>query len=366
MRANLERDHTGQPLVLEGLISDITQPKRWEAALLEARGMVESTLQGLPMAVMVIDHDHQVVHWNQAMAALTGMSSEEMLGTSDHWKPFYPERRYLLCDLILRGDWDEMERLYGGQMLRRSKLVEGGVEAEERFPNLGGRERYLYYMASPILNPGGEVALAVETLVDLSDKRRLEQELRRLSVTDSLTGLYNQRFFYATLERELDAARRHGHPVSLLMIDLDHFKRFNDTYGHLEGDRVLADCARTVAEQVRTHDLACRYGGEEFVVLLPRASLDEALRVGERIRSRVAALQFNPLLSDGSRVLAQVTVSVGAAQHQPGHGMGELVNRADRAMYLVKSEGRNRVGVCQADGSLELIPLTGEETRSTH
>ena len=354
-RGHLERDPQGNPLALEGLVTDITKAKHWEHTLLEARAMVEATLQGLPVAVMVIDHRHQVVHWNQAMTALTGVPSEQVVGTSDHWKPFYPDKRPLLCDLILENDLDGMKRFYGQDQLKSSLLVEGGVEAEDRFPQLNGRERYLFFMAAPIRDPEGQMALAVETLVDLSAKRRLEQELRRLSVTDSLTGLYNQRFFYATLEREIDAAQRHGYALSLLMVDLDRFKNFNDTYGHLEGDRVLADCARILAEQVRTVDLACRYGGEEFVVLLPRANLDEALMVGERIRARVAEMEFWPRLADGNRERASITVSVGAAVHQPGQGVRELVGRADRAMYLVKEQGRNQVGLCHADGRLELL-----------
>jgi diguanylate cyclase (GGDEF)-like protein/PAS domain S-box-containing protein len=354
-RSLLIRDRQGRAKAVEGLATDITQAKKLEQALRQGQQMVEATLQGLPAAVMVLDRHHRVVHWNRAMARLTGVPGERMVGTTDHWRPFYPQKRPVLADLILDMDWDEIRKLYGEKGLKRSPVIGGGLECEDFFPGLGGQDRHLYFLGAPIVDEDGKVVRVVETLVDLSDKRALEEELRRLSVTDDLTGLFNQRFFYATLRREVEAARRYGRPLSLLLMDLDLFKRYNDTYGHLEGDRVLARVAATAQAAVRSTDLPCRYGGEEFVVLLPQTDLAEALQVAERVRFEVEALVFHPQNARGEPEAARVSLSIGAAQFGPEQDMHELVRGADRAMYTAKEAGRNRVAAQRREGLVEVV-----------
>lgn len=160
-------------------------------------------------------------------------------------------------------------------------------------------------------------------------------EARRRAVTDGLTGLYNHAYFKDRLARELERAAARGEPVSLVLLDIDHFKDYNDTYGHLEGDRVLRGCARVLRALVREDDVVARYGGEEFAVLLPGVALEEAVRVAERIRAAVAG-------EWGFR--RPVTVSAGVASF-PRHARapGELVAAADGALYAAKGRGRNRV-----------------------
>jgi diguanylate cyclase (GGDEF)-like protein len=229
------------------------------------------------------------------------------------------------------------------------------LECEDFFVRLNGADRHLYFLAAPIMDEDGRVVRAVETLVDLTDKRALEDELRRLSVTDDLTGLYNQRFFYATLGREVEAARRYGAPLALLLLDLDHFKVYNDSYGHLEGDRVLRRFADSLQSAVRATDLACRYGGEEFVVLLPHTDLEEALVVAERIRHGVEDLEFYPVVPGQGQRKAGITVSVGASLFAPKGDMNELVRQADVAMYRAKEAGRNRVALYRGEGEVEVF-----------
>ncbi len=360
-RAVTVRDHKGRPIAVEGLATDITEQKTVEQALVRGQVMVESTLQGLPVAVMVIDREHKVVHWNQAMERLTGVKAEEVVGTTRTWHPFYPEPRPVLVDLIVDMDWDGIKHYYGDMELKRSPLIGGGLECEGFFKGLGGSDRQLYFLAAPILDQDNRVVRAIETLVDLSDKRRLEEELRRLSVTDDLTGLYNQRFFYATLAREVESARRYGHQLSLLLLDLDHFKSYNDSYGHLEGDKVLSACAKAVQGQVRATDLACRYGGEEFVVLLPHTPLDEALKVAERIRGAVERLEFFPVLPEKGLTTASMTLSIGVAIHRGAQNSQDLVRRADHAMYEAKAAGRNRVAVYLKGGGIEVLERGSSE-----
>jgi diguanylate cyclase (GGDEF)-like protein/PAS domain S-box-containing protein len=351
----LVRDEMGRPMHLEGIATEITERKVLEQELKRGRQMVESTLQGLPAAVMVIDRDHKVVHWNRAMESLTGMKASEVVGSDRQWQPFYLEPRPLLADLVLEGDLQQVMRRYAGLGLKRSQLIEDGLEGEGFFPTLEPKGRHVYFLAAPIRDQNGQVVHAVETLVDLSDKRRLERELRKLSVTDSLTGLYNQRFFYATLEREIKAAQRYGHPLSLLMADIDFFKAYNDRFGHLEGDRALSRFAGILTGCVRAMDLCCRYGGEEFVVLLPHAAMSEALGVAERVRQGTARVSFAPQGAPaGERT--SLTVSLGAATLGPGGGGKDLVRRADGALYAAKQAGRNMVAADLHERGIRILP----------
>ncbi len=356
VRSLLVRDAQGRPVGLEGIATDITERKQVEQALRQGRRMLEASLAGLPAAVMVVDRQHQVAHWNLAMARLTGTPAEEVVGTNRQWRPFYREPRPVMADLIVDQDLDGLVRHYGDSGLKRSTLVEEGWEAEAFFPDLGGQPRHIYFLSAPVHDDSGQVVLALETLVDLSEKRKLEEELVRLSITDELTGLFNQRFFYATLGREIEAAKRYGQSLCLVMLDLDRFKSYNDRFGHLEGDRVLKACGQDLRAQVRTTDLACRYGGEEFVVLLPRTFLEEACRVAQRVRTGVKSLQFQPPDPNGGPArTVGITVSLGVAEYRSGLSLEDLVRRADQALYAAKEAGRDRVAVHRGEGKVEVL-----------
>lgn len=351
----LVRDELDKPLALEGIATDITERKALEQELKRGQQMVESTLQGLPTAVMVVDLEHKVVHWNRAMERLTGVDAAEMVGTSRQWEPFYHTAQPVLADLVLEGSPEKLIEQFNGMSLKKSTSADGGLEGEGFFPTLKPNGRQLYFMAAPIRDSEGKVVRAVETLVDLSDKRRLEQELRRLSVTDSLTGLYNQRFFYATLSREMQTVQRYGHPLSMLMADIDFFKAYNDRFGHLAGDQALVKFSQTLKGCVRGMDLACRYGGEEFTVLLPRAAMAEALAVAERLRAEVAASNFAPG-GDEAGGEVRLTVSVGVATLGPAEEAQGVVRRADNALYAAKQGGRNLVAADLRQGRIKVLP----------
>jgi diguanylate cyclase (GGDEF)-like protein len=174
----------------------------------------------------------------------------------------------------------------------------------------------------------------------LMHKERADRETYELATTDSLTGVYNRRTFKELAEPQLSRSRRANLPVSLLMLDLDHFKRVNDTYGHLAGDDVLKSFAVLVRNCLRKEDLLARYGGEEFVVLLPGAAPPAAAILAERIREEVAARPF-----DANRHLVRVTVSIGVAS-EAGDTLPSLeamLGRADEALYAAKNQGRNRI-----------------------
>lgn len=180
-----------------------------------------------------------------------------------------------------------------------------------------------------------------------------QRALQDLSVRDPLTGLFNHRQFYQLLAAELARSQRYGHQVSLLMLDIDYFKRVNDSFGHLAGDQVLRQLPELIRGQLRINDIPCRYGGEEFGVILPETAGEQALEVAERIRSVVAREPVE--LPDGGSL--RITVSIGVATYGGGAQSEErLVSAADSALYRAKRIGRNRVCVAEAEetGNREL------------
>jgi diguanylate cyclase (GGDEF)-like protein/PAS domain S-box-containing protein len=187
---------------------------------------------------------------------------------------------------------------------------------------------------------------------------RLRDALRTQSIRDPLTGLYNRRYLGEMLERETRRAVRAEHGLGILMLDLDHFKKFNDTYGHDAGDTVLRETASFLTKSVRAEDIVCRYGGEEFVVILPMADLSASQARAERIRSHIRELA---VLHQGQSV-GPVTVSVGVAE-LPNHGTApkELLEAADAALYRAKREGRNRVMVADPPQPGQRVVAAGAE-----
>jgi two-component system, cell cycle response regulator len=171
------------------------------------------------------------------------------------------------------------------------------------------------------------------------------QTAMELAVLDPLTGLNNRRYLESHLGGLMDQAARHGRPVSIMILDIDFFKRVNDTYGHDAGDEVLKTFAARVKCKVRGADLMCRLGGEEFVVVMPDTKLPTAQSVGERIRSAVATATFP--INNGERQIP-VTVSIGVADSLGGESIDALLRRADQALYLSKHAGRNRVSAAAA------------------
>lgn len=173
------------------------------------------------------------------------------------------------------------------------------------------------------------------------DNAKLHQKTKVMAITDSMTGLYNHRYFQQVFSRELNRAKRYEKPFSVIMMDVDDFKKFNDTFGHLVGDKVLAALGEILAGALRNVDLAFRYGGEEFIVLLPETELESALQVAERLRELVESLSVE-MLSDN--VPHGVTVSVGVASFpRDGSTRGELLKRVDDLLYRAKEFGKNRV-----------------------
>lgn len=304
------------------------------------RAFAINLMEHLVVPTFVIDAQCRIMIWNRACERLTGIAATEVIGTSDHWRAFYNEPRPCLADLLVQGRADEMSELYA----EHGSITEtdSGLYAENWcvMPQLGSR-RYLAIDAGPIFDSNGKLIAVVETLRDMTTQKELQQALQKLASVDALTSVANRRHFDDTLAKEWRRAARSGQTLSLLMVDVDHFKLYNDTYGHPAGDTCLQQVAAAMAGQMhRASDMVARYGGEEFAVVLPNSTVSGAAVVAERIRAAVENLALPHRTAEG-----RVTVSVGAAALHPSHerDSAELVASADMALYLAKEAGRNCV-----------------------
>ena len=310
-------------------------------ALDVAQAYAVRLMHDLVVPTFVLDPKRKVVVWNRACERLTGVPSSEVMGTSNHWRGFYERRRYCLADLVALNKPEQLEKLY----------PEFGIENEtQRFsaenwcvmPRLGN-QLYLAIDAGPIHDVDGILIAVVETLRDMTDQKRAETALQNLAAHDGLTGLANRRSFDHRLDMEWGRAQRTEAPITLLLLDVDHFKLFNDVHGHQRGDECLRALAATMrSTALRPSDLAARYGGEEFAVIMPNTDQKSARKVTERLRGAVRDLR----LKHGAPGAGPfVTMSIGVASVIPPLGLGPdwLLAQADQALYAAKKAGRNFV-----------------------
>lgn len=190
-----------------------------------------------------------------------------------------------------------------------------------------------------------EERLAVSK-VEISDLQHSLEAIRAESLTDPLTGLGNRKYFDRSIETAVAAAQASGEPLSLLLFDIDHFKSFNDSYGHLTGDQVLRLVGMSLKQNIKGQDITARYGGEEFAVVLPNTGLRQALTVADHIRRAVMSKELKK--KSTGEILGRVTISVGVSMLKSGDDTDSLIERADACLYAAKRNGRNRV-ICEVD-----------------
>ncbi|MEH0884988.1 sensor domain-containing diguanylate cyclase [Enterobacter sp. UNJFSC 003] len=196
-----------------------------------------------------------------------------------------------------------------------------------------GTTRHVQTYAGPIEIYGDKLMLCI--IHDITEQKRLELELEHAALRDSMTGLLNRRQFYTITEQTNPTHLPAQQQFSLLLVDTDHFKNINDVFGHMKGDEVLISLSRTLEACSRQDDFVFRWGGEEFVILLPRTPIDAAMQIAETIRAAVARITIPGL--------PRFTVSIGVARHNPGESIDELFKRVDDALYRAKNDGRNKV-----------------------
>jgi diguanylate cyclase len=181
---------------------------------------------------------------------------------------------------------------------------------------------------------------------EISNLQQSLEAIRAESLTDPLTGLGNRKYFDRSIEMAVQTALANGEPLSLLMFDIDHFKSFNDSYGHLTGDQVLRLVGLSLKQTIKGQDITARYGGEEFAVVLPNTALRQALTVADHIRRAVMSKELKK--KSTGEILGRVTISVGVSMLKPDDDTDSLIERADACLYAAKRNGRNRV-ICEAD-----------------
>ena len=288
------------------------------------RGLVSQSLVGI-----AIIEDGKFSYSNAKFDEIFGYSADEVrqLGPLD---TAIEDDRPLVAENIRKRLGGEVERIdYVFRGLHKNGAV---IDIE---------------IHSSAMEIGGKLAL-ISLLMDVTERTRAEREvqalqemLREQSTHDALTGLYNRRYLEETLGRELVSAERHGYPVSVIMGDLDHFKAVNDSYGHLAGDEVLRVFGALMRQHARGSDIYCRYGGEEFLLVMPQMAEDSAVERAEQLRLAMAA---SPVPYGASPIA--VTASFGVATFPRDGSTGdELIAAADSALYAAKAAGRNRINV---------------------
>lgn len=212
---------------------------------------------------------------------------------------------------------------------------------EYRIPTVGGEE-YWFEGRVALMEKSDEGSKVIFTAAEISQRVALYEEVQRLAMQDSLTNCFNRRYFFSLAEQEFQRAVRYRRPLALVMLDIDHFKKFNDTYGHPAGDKVLCDLVDTCRNSLRSIDIIGRYGGEEFILLLPETQLQGALKMASRLRQELMKIKVS-----NSEATLSVTVSLGAACYEPGSNevaaFDDLVRLADESLYDAKAAGRNCV-----------------------
>ena len=311
---------------VKSLRIEITERKRAEREIEERRRYLEGVLGAAPDAIVTLDARHRIVEWNPGAERLFGYSQEEVIGQN-------------IDDLVTSPDAFE-------EAVGFTQMVLGGKDlppVETIRYRKDGSPVDVIVAGSPIL-VGDELIGVVVVYTDITERKRAEEQLAYLATHDALTGVANRRHFFELAERELNRAQRYGQPVSAIMLDVDHFKKVNDTYGHAIGDQVLRAAAERCSENIRDIDILGRYGGEEFAIVLPATDLTVAQIVAERLRRCIADA---PVPTDKGDLT--VTISLGVASNAQGQDDEEdvaaLLNRADAAMYAAKQAGRNRVAV---------------------
>jgi diguanylate cyclase (GGDEF)-like protein/PAS domain S-box-containing protein len=335
------RDEQGHVVGAVETLRDVTAQKIAEQKIRDSELLLSEIVQGCPVPMFVIDAEHRVTHWNRACEAMTGSSVKEMIGSRQHWQPFYSEPRPVMADLVLDGSPELVSKYYLGKF-QPSQLIKDAWEAKDHFPHFPGGGRWLYFTAAPLHGSGGQLIGAVETLQDISDQKRYEKMLELQARHDPLTGLPNRLVIEDRLELALRQAERDKRLLAVLFIDLDNFKPVNDRFGHVAGDVLLTELAARLRQAVRAVDTVARFGGDEFVVLLSAPETEESVR---QVATRLIEMINQPVEAAGHSLQVGCSIGIALFPHD-GEDVPTLLRHADAAMYRAKESGRNRFEFC--------------------
>lgn len=312
---------------------DITEKKHSEEALRESETKLRSIMESTQDAIIMMDPNGAISFWNPAASIILGYRAEEAIGQNLH-------------ELLTPARYHEAFQEAFPEFLKTGRGNAVGRIIELSALHKNGHEISISLTLSSVIIQ--EQWHAVGILRNITQWKKMEDGLVRLASVDDLTGLFNRRVFMKTLSQEIARCRRYGKPAVVVMLDLDHFKTINDTFGHASGDMVLREFAGMITQTIRKTDVAGRVGGEEFALLLPETTLDDAMLLAQRILRKV---RENTVKTDAGDV--KYTTSIGLAKlWQDDTHADQLLARADAALYRAKKNGRDRVVAQQADGDM--------------
>jgi diguanylate cyclase (GGDEF)-like protein/PAS domain S-box-containing protein len=308
---------------LEEAISRVnTMAMEAEVASLEMNQIFNATSDG----ICVINNDFQITRSNQILRdMMAGMGLDVVKG---HCRDVFA---HPLCGT----DQCLMERILQEDLER--------IEEEVEVTAADGSMRTLIISAQPLMDLMADTVGIVASYKEITDRKEIEEELRRLATTDPLTGAFNRRQFMQRAQDEIDRSNRYGTSLTLLMLDIDHFKRVNDTFGHDAGDDVLKGLVTQSLDMLRGSDIFCRLGGEEFAAILTHTAPAEGVLAAERLRKALKGLTV-----DTANGPVRFTVSIGVASLiEPDLSLAQIMKKADNALYAAKDQGRDRVVMAQ-------------------
>jgi len=314
-------DEKGLLIKYDGLIEDITGRKQTEEALRESEEKFRNIAQTAADAFILAERNGDIIFWNKSAQKIFGYTEEEILG-----KPLtilMPEQYREVHQTGIELLHSSGESKYFGRITEMEGLRKDGnvfpMELSVSMWNVRDKKFY-----SGIVR-------------DITKRKQLELELEKLATTDRLTQVFNRTKFHEAIKKELERAKRYSHSLSMIMFDIDHFKKVNDTYGHTVGDYVLQTLTQIVKESLREIDYLVRWGGEEFIIITPETDIEKAEVLAERVRKGTEKYIFDQV--------GAITISLGVAQLKKDDTEDTFIKRVDDAMYLAKQKGRNRIEV---------------------
>lgn len=315
------RDAGGAIIGMLGISHDITDKKRLEDKVHRQKALLDTVLDNVDALVYMKDAERRFVYVNQRVAQVFGQPVDAIVGRRDS---------ELLPVEVADRFWAKDQRIFA--------TGERSV-SEESIHEPGGHARHYWSVVVPCATPDGAPAV-IGLSTDITELHDLKEELQRQARTDSLTGIANRRTFFTNAETVFASSQRHQRALSLIALDIDHFKQVNDRHGHPAGDQVLREFAQACRSCLRDEDLLARIGGEEFCILLPDTPLLEASVTAERIRE--LATHIRPSRPSAAHITASLGVTLMEAADA---SFDRLFSRADRALYAAKAQGRNRIAV---------------------
>lgn len=302
-------------------IIDISERIQMEKELREQNKILSIITEYVHDAIIMLDSEGCITFWNPAAERLLGYSKEEVMGAELHRLVINDEKVYHLY----KEGFKKFQQTGKGAVL--------GKTIELKAKHKKGHEIYVELSLSAVKINNAWHAIGI--LRDITERKKFEKLIYKQSITDSLTNIYNRRFFMQMLEKEIERTKRNGKSFSLIMFDLDHFKKINDNFGHAMGDVVLKRVAETVKRRIRKTDYFARWGGEEFIILLPETSVNNAVKVAEELREHISSMKLP--------VVGHVTASFGVAGFKEQDTIDSILVRVDDLLYEAKKAGRNCV-----------------------